>query len=170
MIATVVMHAVLKVPFVPTSGWIGREMVKAAALQSGERVYDLGAGDGRILMMAKKLHPGITAIGCEIVPTVWLTGMIRKFLLRSDIVLHLRSAFDEDIRTADVLLLYMTSDFLGTLKPKMEAELRAGTRIVSHAFRIPGLEPLKRIEIKNGLRRAVLNVYEWPGKLQGASL
>lgn len=162
MLLTVFMHAILKVPYVPTSQWIGREMVKAAHLKAGDVVYDLGAGDGRVLMLAKKMHPGIHAVGCEIVPTVWLMGMIRRFLKRSDVTLHLRSAFDQDLRDADVLLLYMTADFLATLRPKLEKELRPGTRIVSHAFHLPGLEPKERIELKNGWRRAVLNVYEWP--------
>lgn len=169
LVVTVLMHALLKVPYVPTPAWVGRAMVDAAGLKPGDTVYDLGAGDGRLLMQARQAEPGIRAIGCEIVPTVWLLGKIRALLRRSTIDLRLGSALMQDLRDADVLLLYMTSDFLKILLPKLQAELRPGTRIVSHAFRFPGLEPMRRVELKNGWRRAVLHVYSWDPAACGAS-
>jgi hypothetical protein len=160
---TVLMHAFLRVPYVPTSRWIAKEMIKAAKLKGHEHVYDLGAGDGRLLMMAKRRYPGIRAVGCEIVPTVWCMGIINRFFLRSKVELYLRSALEQDIRDADVLLLYLTPTFLAKLTPKFTQELKKGTRIVSHAFKIPGLEPKEQIRIKSRFRRALLNVYEWQG-------
>jgi hypothetical protein len=160
-LATVFMHAILHVPYVPTSRWIGRDMIKAAKLKKGEMVYDLGAGDGRLLMLAERSVPGIRAIGCEVVPTVWFLGIVRRFFLRSSVDLRLRDALKQDVRDADVLLLYMTPSFLAKLLPKFTVELKKGTRIVSHAFKLPGREPDQRIEIRSGWRRAVLNVYEW---------
>src|SRR3989338_853113 len=64
----------VRVPFVPTPSHVADAMVAAARLRGDERVYDLGAGDGTILIHAKRAHPGISAIGVEIVPTVWLWG------------------------------------------------------------------------------------------------
>ena len=77
--ATFLWSIVVRVPAVPTPMSVVREMVAIGNLQPGDRVVDLGAGDGRLLIEAKRSCPGIHARGCEIVPTVWLIGQIRKF-------------------------------------------------------------------------------------------
>jgi hypothetical protein len=161
-LGTFIMHAVLRVPYVPTSRWIAREMVKAASLKGNETVYDLGAGDGVLLLTAKRSAPGIRAIGCELVPTIWLLGYVRCLLSRKHIEFRLGSALQQDLHDADVLLLYLTPPLLRKLVPKFRGELKPGTRIVSHAFTLPGVPGGERLGVYHGWRKAVLHVYHWP--------
>ena len=141
-IATLVMHAMLGVPYVPTPLRVVRTMIGLVPFRGDETVYDLGCGDGRILIAAKKTHPGIRAIGCEIVPTVWVLAAVRRFFTRTDVTLHLRSVFAEDLRDADVIFLYIMPSLIARLMPKFHRELRAGTIIVCRSFPLPGMQPL----------------------------
>ncbi|MBI5793463.1 N-6 DNA methylase [Candidatus Uhrbacteria bacterium] len=139
---TIIMHAVLGVPYVPTPMNVVRTMVELVPFRGSETVYDLGCGDGRLLIAAKKTHPEIRAVGCEIVPTIWLLAVLRRFLSRTDVTLHLRSVFAEDLHDADVLFLYIMPFLIAKLMPKFRRELKTGTVIVCRSFPLPGLEPL----------------------------
>ncbi len=161
VVLTVGMHLFVGVPYVPTPMWVVRAMVAAARLRDGEIVYDLGAGDGRIVMEAKRVCAGISATGCELVPTIWALGAVRRMWKRSDINWKCCSVFSLDLRDADVIFLYMTPEFLKRLLPKFQRELQPGTRIISHTFALPGLEGGQRIEYHEGRRSAVFHVYVW---------
>ena len=161
LVLTVVMHVFLHVPYVGTPPKVARRMVELARLTGRERVVDLGAGDGRVLFAAKRMHPGITAVGCEIVPTVWCLGVIRKLFERLPVTLQLKSALAEDLRSTDVLLLYVTPPLMNKLLPKFERELRPGTRIVSHAFHVPGKIPQEKVEVERPWGKAMLYAYVW---------
>lgn len=142
-ILTVVMHAVLGVPYVPTPKRVVRTMVGLVPFRGGETVYDLGCGDARLLIAAKRAHPDIRAIGCEIVPTIWLLAVVRRFFSRTDVTLHMRSVFDEDLHDADVIFLYIMPFLIAKLMPKFRRELKDGTVIVCRSFPLLGITPLK---------------------------
>lgn len=116
-------------------------MIGMVPWRGNETVFDLGAGDGRILLAVKKRFPGVTAVGCEIAPTVWLLGKLR--LLGSGVRLHLKSALREDVRSADVVLLYLFPHLLRALAEKFDRELKPGTLVVSQTFAFPGRVPLE---------------------------
>ncbi|MBI1812751.1 hypothetical protein HY285_01300 [Candidatus Peregrinibacteria bacterium] len=158
---TAVMHAVLGVVYVPTPRDVADAMVETAGLRGNETVYDLGAGDGQILLRAKANYPGLTAIGCEIVPAIWLLGWIRTRLRQPSIRFRLRDAMSLDLRDADVLFLYLTPSLLGKFEGKFDRELRSGTTVITHAFRFPGKAPLRTIEMKRGRRVVHVHVYRW---------
>ncbi|MBI3618598.1 hypothetical protein HY213_01015 [Candidatus Peregrinibacteria bacterium] len=158
---TAVMHAVLGVVYVPTPRDVADAMVEAAHLRGDETVYDLGAGDGQILLRAKGRFPQLTAIGCEIVPTIWLLGWIRTRLRQPSIHFRLRDAMSLDLRDADVLFLYLTPSILGKFEGKFDRELRSGTTVITHAFRFPNRTPLRTIEIRRGRGLVHLHVYGW---------
>lgn len=133
-------------PFVPSSRATVRAMLAAANLQSGERLCDLGCGDGRIIFAAEKM--GARAIGYEISIFVWLLAQIRRLLQRSQVQIFRRNFFHADFRNIDVVTCYLLPEVMVKLSPKLKKELRSGARIVSAAFHLPGW-PLQK-KLKSG--------------------
>ncbi|BAJ50670.1 conserved hypothetical protein [Candidatus Caldarchaeum subterraneum] len=138
------------VPFVPTPYPIVRRMLDLAGVDEGETVLDLGCGDGRILFTAAEEY-GAKAIGYELRPS--LVNFIREKakLMRLDEMVHvIKQDFTASpLPDADVITLYLTRDVLSLIKPRLEAALSRGARIVSHGFSIPGLMPAE-VEKREG--------------------
>lgn len=138
LLITALHHLFLMTPYIRTSRSLARAMAEFAGLQPQDHVWDLGAGDGSILLEAKKLQPGIRATGVEIVPLVWLLGWLRtrargmKFLWKD--ARHVR------LGDADVVFLYMTPHMIAQLQHVLSG-LKKGARVVSRAFHIPGKTP-----------------------------
>lgn len=162
LLLTVIMHLWLGVPYVPTPWVIADEMVSLGRVADGDTVMDLGAGDGRVLVAAKRRFPGIRAVGCELVPTIWLLGVVYRACIRAPKVeVRLGDAFKQDLREVDVLLVYLIPGIMTALVPKFERELKPGTRIVSHAFRLPGREPKETRQVERWGRMSSVYLYEW---------
>ena len=159
LLYTVLFHAWWRVPYVPTPMSIVRVMVQVANLKPGDTVMDLGAGDGRLLRTAKKAEPGITAIGYEGAFFVWWWGKLKNVLSgRTDIRWYRKNFLVEDLSEADVIFTYLTMDTMKKLLGKFRRELRPGTRIVTHAFRLPDIEPTEKQQVK-GIVGGKSNVY-----------
>ncbi len=128
-------------PFVPSSHAVVRDMIALAHIQKGERVYDLGSGDGRILIAAARV--GGVARGWEIHPMlVWLTRFKAwRQGVADEVHVEEQSYWPADISAADVVMVYLITGRMRELKEKLICETRPGTRVVSHAFKIPGWEP-----------------------------
>jgi precorrin-6B methylase 2 len=148
-------------PYVPTRTKICEMLVKSAALKPQETVYDIGAGDGRILIAAKRAQPGIRAVGFEIALAVWLLGKLRILLSGQNVELRLADAMREDLSDADVIFLYLGPEMMWRLQEKFDRELRPGTRVLSHFFKFPGKEPVREDHIKVGRRDRTLLTYQW---------
>ncbi|HCI04210.1 MAG: methyltransferase [Candidatus Peribacteraceae bacterium] len=161
-VSTVIGTIWAKVPFVPTPKKTNLAMIEAAELKGNEVVYDLGSGDGRMLIRAKKKYPGIRATGYEIVPMVWFLGRIRKIFLRSDVDLRFGDAFKADISDADCIFLYMTTNLMVKLGKKFDKELKPGTKVISHAFQFWDKTPIKEVEVPAYFGCVdKIYVYEW---------
>jgi len=115
-----------------------------AELRKGETFFDLGAGDGRSVVMAAQEF-GAKAVGIELredlakraLSTITELGIEDKAqILQADF-------FNIDLRTADVVFLYLTTSANEKIKPKLESELKPGTRVVSHDYEIIGWKPIK---------------------------
>ena len=161
--AVLVGQLFIAVPWVPTPRKVVRTVLREMDLRPGQVFYDLGAGDARSLIEAKKMQPELRLIGCEIAPAVFAWGKLRLLLSGTRADFHFRSAFTTDLHDADALFLYLFPGMLGKLVPKFDAELRPGTRVVSVVFPIPSRTPVREIPLdfwKKG-RRAF--VYEWGG-------
>ena len=119
-------------------------MLILAELKPGEVVYDLGSGDGRVVIMAAKEF-GARAVGVE------LRGDLVKRALNEVMKLHLESRvkivqddlFKVDVNPADIVTLYLTTSANKKIKPKLESELKPGARVVSHDYAIPGWKTFK---------------------------
>jgi len=136
-------------PHVPTAEDVVRKMLELAEIKSGERLYDLGSGDGRIIIMAARDF-GAEAIGVELRDD--LVQLTRKKIEELGLVDRVKVVHGDlmqtDIHEADVVTLYLTTTANERIAPKLEKEMRPGTRIVSFCFRMPGWEPTKTLNLE----------------------
>lgn len=128
-------------PFVPSSARVVKDMISLAKIMPGEIVFDLGSGDGRILIAAAQA--GAMAQGWEIHPLlVGLTQLKVWWLKLGEKVKVCRNNFwKADWSNAKVIMVYLIPHRMSEFKDKLLREVRPGTRIVSHAFKVPGWEP-----------------------------
>ena len=137
-----VVPAIYGVPWVPTRERRIRRALQLAELQPGETLYDLGAGDGRVLLMAAEEF-GAQAVGIEIGPAQCALGWLMIWLKGSRHRVRLRCGnfYRADVSEADVVFVYLTSSQTERLQEKLERELRPGARVVSVAADFPGWNP-----------------------------
>jgi len=161
LVVTAIYTIWARVPFVPTPKKTVNAMLDIAKLKGDEVVYDLGAGDGSLLIRAKRRHPGIRAIGYELVPFVWFLGILRKFFSRSKIELKWGNALKANVSDADCIFLYLITSVMPKFKAKFDRELKPGTKVISHVFHIPGKEPIGKYNVSGLLGKGVVYYYEW---------
>lgn len=128
----------------PTSRGRVRKMLSMAGAKPGEVVYDLGSGDGRIIMTAaKEFHA--KAVGIEINPlwVLWTYLIIAALGLRGQVRVVWGNFFQVNLGEADIVMLFLKQDTNDRLKPKLERELKPGTRVVSYAYTLTGWNPLR---------------------------
>lgn len=137
-----VVPALYGVPWVPTREARIRRALQLAKLQPGETLYDLGAGDGRVLLMAAREF-GAQAVGIEIGPVQWALGWLRIQFSGSRHRAWMRCGnfYKTDLHNADVVFVYLTSSQTSRLAKKLEGELRPGARVVSIAADFPAWQP-----------------------------
>lgn len=141
LLVTMLTSLFLFVPYVPTPKAVVEFMLERANLSGNQTVYDLGCGDARLLIAAKKRCPSIRAIGYELPLGIWLLAKIKVFLSRKNITVRLGNYLHGDLHDADVIFLYLVPEVMGKLVKKLEKELKPGTRIISHGFELPGRSP-----------------------------
>jgi len=119
-------------------------MMRLANIKPGEVVYDLGAGDGRIIIIAVREF-GAQSTGFEFAVLPYILGYIKILAsgLRGKAKLKYANFFFQDFSQADVICAFLTPRAMEKLKPKLEKETKSGCRIVSYAFSIPGWTPTK---------------------------
>jgi hypothetical protein len=127
-------------PWVPSRGRIVTKMLTMADVQPGELVYDLGSGDGRIVVVAASRF-GARAVGVEIDPLRYvLSRLIIALLgLRGQSRVVYGDMFSQDLSQADVVTCYLLQETNRQLEGKLIRELRPGARVVSNTFTFPGL-------------------------------
>ncbi|NPB01229.1 MAG: class I SAM-dependent methyltransferase, partial [Crenarchaeota archaeon] len=130
------------VPFVPSPEVVIRRMLQLADVRENEVVYDLGCGDGRVLIIAAKEF-GARAVGIEIRRDLYEQCLkrIKDLGLEDRVKVYHGNFFEYDLSDADVVTLYLLTSVNERLRPKLERELRPGTRVVSHDFEVPGWRP-----------------------------
>jgi cyclopropane fatty-acyl-phospholipid synthase-like methyltransferase len=149
-------------PFVASPLKVVRKMLEYSGLKPGETLYDLGCGDGRIVIMAAEEF-GAHAVGVDI--NKKLVSEARKKASSLDLddrleIIH-GNIFDIDLHPADVVTMYLTTGANEKLRPKLERELKSGARVVTHDFSIPGWAQTKDLKFKEGYRSHTIYVYSW---------
>ena len=136
------------VRYEPSSPEVVREMLRLAGVTKNDIVYDLGCGDGRIVIAAAK-EIGARGVGIDIDPerikdaneNARKAGVTNRLQFRNE------DLFEADIREATVVTLYMWPWVNLKLRPKLLKELKAGARVVSHSHDMDDWEPQKTIEV-----------------------
>ena len=136
------------VVYVPTPHDVVERMLQVAKVGPGDVLYDLGSGDGRIPIAAAKKF-GIRAIGIDIDPqrikeanaNAKRAGVTRLVSFRQE------DLFKADFRNASVVTLYLLPELNERLRPRLWAELKPGTRIVSHQFDMGDWQPQQKIDV-----------------------
>jgi len=131
-------------PYVPSPPQVIRQMLILAQLKPREVFFDLGAGDGRAVIMAAKDF-GARAVGVEL-----REDLVKKALstiyeqsLQDRVTIVNGDIFNVDLTSADVIFLYLTTSANEKIKPKLETELKPGVRVVSHDYEIIGWKAFK---------------------------
>jgi len=137
-----------EIPFVPTPIEVVDRMLELAEVKKGDVVYDLGSGDGRIVIRAAKNY-GIRAVGIEM--DSLLLDKAKKDAKAAGVshLVEFRSedALKADLSKATVVTLYMLPWFNEAMKPSFKKYLKPGARIVAHDFGIEGWEPDKTVKL-----------------------
>jgi SAM-dependent methyltransferase len=144
------------VPYVPSPEEVVDGMLKLAAVKQGDVVYDLGCGDGRIVIAAaKKYHA--RGVGVDINPERIKEAEenARKAGVADRVRFIEKNLFDADIGDASVVTLYLLPDVNLKLRPKLLKELKPGTRVVSHSFTMGDWKADKEIRVEGR------SVYLW---------
>jgi len=148
-------------PYIPTPEIIVRRMLEAGHVKPGQMVYDLGSGDGRIVIMAAQDF-GARAVGVEIQPDLCRKAeeRIRSLGLADRVKMIEDSALRVDLSPADVVTMYLLTSSNERLKPNLEKYLRPGARVVSNEFPIQGWKAAEVLMIKMGNAEHRIYVYE----------
>lgn len=152
-----------RVPFVPISRPVVEALKKEMPLGQGCVFYDLGCGDGRIVLAMAKEFPQAQATGIEKAPLPYLLSRFfhnRKPLKNASFV---RADFGRiDLSDATHVYLYLYPSVVRALLPKLRSELKAGTRVVSCDFPFNALEPARAVIIGTGRKSHTLYFYDFP--------
>lgn len=156
-----------EVPFVPSPPEVVDRMLELAEVKRDDVIYDLGSGDGRIVIRAAKKY-GARGVGIEI--DSYLVELSRANAAKEgvDQLIQFRDqdALTVDLSEATVVTLYMLPEFNAKLRPILE-RLRAGSRVVSHDFGIEGWPPDKEEKMDGGLlHRHTIYLWRIEGRLR----
>lgn len=131
-------------PFVESPQDVVKKMLELVKPKQDEVLYDMGSGDGRIIIMAARDF-GLRGIGIEIREDLVKRARaeIKRLNLDSRIKVINDDFFSVDISDADIVTLYLTTSANEKLRPKLEKELKSGARVVSHDYEIRGWKPTR---------------------------
>jgi len=131
-------------PFVPSPAPVVEYMLKLSGLKPGEVLFDMGAGDGRTVIMAAKAF-GARGVGVELREDLAKKAMssIHESGLDDRVTIVNDDMFNVNLTAADVVYLYLTTSANEKIKPKLERDLKKGARVVSHDYEGVGGRPEK---------------------------
>lgn len=138
------------VPYVPTTEAAVAEMLKLAEVKKTDVVYDLGCGDGRIVIAAAKTY-GARGVGIDINPERIAEARenAKKAGVEHLVRFEENDLFEADIKEATVVTLFLLPNINLKLRPKLLQELKPGTRVVSNTFDMGDWKPLKQVSVGN---------------------
>jgi SAM-dependent methyltransferase len=140
-----------EVPYVPTTQVAVEAMLKLAGVTGDDVVYDLGCGDGRIVITAAKLY-GARGVGIDIDPQriQEANENAKKAGVEQLARFEENDLFKANIREASVVTLFLLTKVNARLRPKLLSELRVGTRVVSNTFDMGDWKPQKEFTVDTG--------------------
>lgn len=136
-------------PYIPSPQIVVDRMLEMAHIKPGETVYDLGSGDGRILITAAKKYRA-KAVGIELSPELCksTTEKVARLGLSGQIKVMQANLLKVDLKPADVVTIYLLTSSNQRLRPNLERDLHKGARVVSNDYEIRGWEPKEKVDLK----------------------
>lgn len=138
----------INAPYVPTPESVVNAMLKLAGTNSNDTVYDLGCGDGRIVVTAAKQY-GARGVGVDLNPQriEEARANAKRAGVEDRTTFEQNNVYNADVRNATVVTLYLLPEMNRRLRPKLLKELKPGARVVSHAFDLGDWKPEKEIAV-----------------------
>jgi ubiquinone/menaquinone biosynthesis C-methylase UbiE len=148
-------------PDFPSPQEVIEKMLEAAHLKPGETLYDLGSGEGRIVITAARKFKA-KAVGIEISPELckMATARVKALGLQDRVKIIHANLLKVDLSPADVVTIYLLTGSNELLRPNLERELKPGARVVSHDFAIRGWTPVSVEKVEAEGRPRTIYVYE----------
>ncbi|MFC5462690.1 SAM-dependent methyltransferase [Massilia niabensis] len=147
----------LDVPYVPTPQDVVDRMLQLAKVNKNDILFDLGCGDGRIVVTAAKNH-GARCTGIDIDPERIAEAKenAKKAGVTDKVTFRVANLFETDLSTASVVTLYLLPTINTKLRPRLWQQLKVGSRVVSHAFDMGPEWPPEKTETVDGR-----TIYYW---------
>jgi len=132
--------------YLPTPEYIVDKMLELAQVKKGDVVYDLGCGDGRIVVRAAKKY-GVRGVGIDLNPERVIESLenVKEHKVEKLVKIKQGNILKEDVRKASVVMLYILPDLMAKLEPVLLKQLKPGSRVVSHAFQMDEWKAEKEI-------------------------
>ena len=146
------------VPYVPTPQNVVDEMLTLANVSNDDVVYDLGCGDGRLVITAVKKFGAKRGFGVDIDPQriADSNANAKAAGVTDRVQFAVQDLFQTDLKDASVVTLYLLPEVNLRLRPKLLSDLKPGTRVVSHSFDMGDWKPQKAITVQPGGQRLYL--------------
>ena len=156
----------LDVPFVPTPKEVVDKMLEMAGVKKDDVVYDLGCGDGRIVIAAAKKY-GCKAIGFDLDPQRVKEARenVKKNGVEKLVTIEEKDLFKVDLKPASVVTMYLLPEVNDRLLPQLQM-LKAGSRVVSHDFDLTGVKPKETAQVESKAEGRSHKVYLWVAPLK----
>jgi cyclopropane fatty-acyl-phospholipid synthase-like methyltransferase len=137
-------------PYYPTPETIVERMLQLGSLKAGEKMFDLGSGDGRIVIMAaQRFHADATGIELEADLYKQSMGRIKSLGLQKTARIIHGDILKQDITSADLVTVYLLPSSNDKIQPMLEKQLKKGARVVAHDFGIPGWKAEKEEHLED---------------------
>ncbi len=165
-LAIVAVHPVTQGAMYTSTGRVKiRTALEAVPMTPGQRLVDIGCGDGRVLRAARSRY-GADCLGFEINPIAYLKARLLT-LGREGVEIRYRNFWNADLSGADVVSCYLFPDVMRRLGEKLAAELAEGARVISFNFPIPGWRPRATLRAPSKLHNDPIYIYHIPESLPG---
>lgn len=128
-------------PWVPTRKADVKRFLQLASIKAGDKMYDLGCGDGRLTAAASKA--GANAVGLEISLFPYFIAKVRGFFLKGKYAIKFKDFWKMDLSDADIVYFFLMPKIYPKLKQKLEKDLKKGTKVIAYVWPIDGWTPLE---------------------------
>ena len=150
-------------PFVPSPLEVVRKMLELAEVKPRDTLFDLGCGDGRIVIMAANEF-GSRAVGVDLNRQLITEAREKAERLGLEAARFIHgNMFDVDLRSADIVTMYLLTLANEKVRPKLESELKVGARVVTHDFPLSKWKCQSRVNFEGESGKHVLYLYVWSG-------
>jgi protein-L-isoaspartate O-methyltransferase len=135
-------------PYYPTPETIVERMLELGELKAGEKMYDLGSGDGRIVIMAaRKYHAEAVGVELDNDLVVQSSEKIKELGLQKTARIIYGDILKQNYSSANLITIYLLPESNIMVRPVLESQLKKGTRVVAHDFEVGGWTPVKTVTV-----------------------